>query len=397
MGNDPLGEASGRGARSRAVATALQAEIRLGQWPVGARLPAEPELARRFDVAINTIRRAVSQLVEKGVLSRRQGSGTYVMSIAEENDDGRGPADEKPRRLIGAVLPTAAYYHPDLVGGLEAACSGRGGEVMVAYADYSPERELVRSRELAAAGAMGLVLTPSIHRIDDIDGYLRDIDELGLPYVFVERRPPDRFATRISYVRADWFAAGLAAVQHLVSVGRRRLAFIGRHGRTTSPDISAGFLRGLSELDLPVLEPAIALRDSWTRDELREFARTCVAESVDGIFCLDDRLGVELLPALRQSSVSVPHDISVVAYDNNVAELAEVPLTTLAPAKRIVGSTAVDILFRSFDGEAASPVFHLDIVPTLITRLSCGALDMTDGQGANLTTSDESRVFQISG
>lgn len=70
--------------------------------------------------------------MEKGGVIASLGSGTYVMSTAEELGDGRVPAYEKPRRLIGAVLPTAAYYHPDLVGKLDAMCSSGGGEVMVA-------------------------------------------------------------------------------------------------------------------------------------------------------------------------------------------------------------------------------------------------------------------------
>jgi len=52
--------------------------IAAGQWREGARIPSEPELARRFKVARMTVNRAVRELAAEQVLSRSQGSGTFV-------------------------------------------------------------------------------------------------------------------------------------------------------------------------------------------------------------------------------------------------------------------------------------------------------------------------------
>lgn len=49
-----------------------------GEWKPGDRLPAEPDLAARFGVAIPTVRAGVSYLVAAGILIRRQGKGTFV-------------------------------------------------------------------------------------------------------------------------------------------------------------------------------------------------------------------------------------------------------------------------------------------------------------------------------
>lgn len=56
----------------------LLARIKAGEWGPGAAIPAEAALAQHYEVALGTARRAVSLLVEEGVLERRQGSGTYV-------------------------------------------------------------------------------------------------------------------------------------------------------------------------------------------------------------------------------------------------------------------------------------------------------------------------------
>ncbi|WP_435300545.1 FadR/GntR family transcriptional regulator [Timonella sp. A28] len=61
----------------------LRARIRSGEWEVGSRIPTEPALTELLGVGRNTVREAVQSLVHAGLLTRRQGSGTYVRSTSE--------------------------------------------------------------------------------------------------------------------------------------------------------------------------------------------------------------------------------------------------------------------------------------------------------------------------
>lgn len=60
------------------ISELLAREIAAGIWPNGARLPTEAALATKLNVAIGTLRKALAQLEERGLLERIQGSGTYV-------------------------------------------------------------------------------------------------------------------------------------------------------------------------------------------------------------------------------------------------------------------------------------------------------------------------------
>lgn len=64
----------------------LEEEIASGTWKVGEKLPSESELMARFDVSRATVRQAVLQLVQAGVLVRRQGAGTFVAEKKFEAD-----------------------------------------------------------------------------------------------------------------------------------------------------------------------------------------------------------------------------------------------------------------------------------------------------------------------
>lgn len=65
---------------SKQVSDSLEEMISSGVYPVGEKIPAEPELAEMFQVSRNTIREAIQSLTWAGLLSVKQGDGTYVCS-----------------------------------------------------------------------------------------------------------------------------------------------------------------------------------------------------------------------------------------------------------------------------------------------------------------------------
>lgn len=61
----------------------LRDAVRQGEWPIGRRIPTEPELAASLGVGRNTVREAVRALSHSGLLEVRQGDGTYVRATSE--------------------------------------------------------------------------------------------------------------------------------------------------------------------------------------------------------------------------------------------------------------------------------------------------------------------------
>src|SRR6201997_2118682 len=80
------------------VITRLEELITSGEWPVGFRVPPEPELVRALGVSRNTVREAVRALVHAGLLDPRPGDGTYVRA-----DTGLDAALERAARRWGAI------------------------------------------------------------------------------------------------------------------------------------------------------------------------------------------------------------------------------------------------------------------------------------------------------
>lgn len=68
--------------RTQAIAAELAAEIEAGQYAVGSRFPADPELRQRFQVGRHTIREALKLLTEQGLVGRRRKTGTFVLATS---------------------------------------------------------------------------------------------------------------------------------------------------------------------------------------------------------------------------------------------------------------------------------------------------------------------------
>jgi len=72
------------------VADHIEARIRTGDLPVGARLPGEHDLAEEYGVAFNTARRVTRELRERGLIRTLPGKGSYVQGAQEDEP----PADQ---------------------------------------------------------------------------------------------------------------------------------------------------------------------------------------------------------------------------------------------------------------------------------------------------------------
>jgi DNA-binding FadR family transcriptional regulator len=111
------------------VIAQLRAAVRQGEWPIGHRIPTEPELAASFGVGRNTVREAVRALSHSGLLEVRQGDGTYVRATSEVSG--------AIRRLCGSELREVLQVRRMLeVEAARLAATGR------------TDAELARLREL---------------------------------------------------------------------------------------------------------------------------------------------------------------------------------------------------------------------------------------------------------
>ncbi|MGW2420617.1 GntR family transcriptional regulator [Streptomyces sp. NPDC001709] len=125
------------------ISRILAREIRDGSRPSGERLPGEHALAQRFGVSRTTIRAALAELSEEGLITTRTGKGSYVLFDGRPPDDRLGWAHALPVRGVDTTVRTLAVRETH--DGALAAELGLEKDVFVC---------VERTRELAADGTV---------------------------------------------------------------------------------------------------------------------------------------------------------------------------------------------------------------------------------------------------
>ncbi|HEU4331151.1 MAG TPA: GntR family transcriptional regulator [Lapillicoccus sp.] len=349
-----------------ALAGTLRGAIAVGRWPLGARLPVERELAHQHQVALNTVRRAVALLCREGLLERRQGSGTYVLARPSE----RGAKPD----VVGVLVPSTTYYYPRVLEGIERALSAQDVRMMLSCAAYDPAEELRQAERLVASGAQGLIVVPTLHTNPDPVAHLAALKAVGVPQVLVERIPPSPAPDDdTEYVATDHVAGAYAAVRHLRDLGHERVGYLGRSGTASSASVGAGFDAAVTARITSADNLLREESDSWPAESFDAFVRTCADRGVTAVLCLGDREGAGLEAAVHRAGRRVPGDLAVVAYDDEVADLAEVPLTAVRPPKEELGRLAAQLLLRRLRLGPSAARHQVRIKPAIIVRDSCGA------------------------
>ncbi|WP_445398873.1 substrate-binding domain-containing protein [Streptomyces sp. LE64] len=338
------------------------------------------EFAEELGVSAITVRRDVESLAERGLLERVHGGA--VPRQAPRGAAGgprpvpagapRPPAGAGARLTFGLIVPAADYYYPDVIKGARAAAAARGVRLVLGISQYSPTEEQAQARQLLADGVDGLLITPCGPVAEQ--GWLA---ELPVPHLLVERRPAPGLA-RAESVVTDHAAGALAAVRHLVDRGRRRIGLLLREDSPHTPLVEEGYLGGLAAAGLAAdevlrlrLSPPGTDQDGRAR-AIERFADAVAAGELDGALVHNDHDAIVLLQRLRARGLSVPQDLAIVAYDDEVAALADIPLTAVAPPKHAVGASAVGLLADRL-ADPDRPGHRLAILPELRVRDSSDA------------------------
>ncbi|MEU9706231.1 substrate-binding domain-containing protein [Streptomyces sp. NPDC047981] len=330
------------------------------------------DFAAELGVSPVTVRRDVEVLADRGLVARVHGGAMLPETWAETAPvEAAAPARARGReRVVGLVVPAADYYYPEVIKGAREAAAARNVRLVLDISGYDADEERAQVERMIGDGVDGLLVVPS--------GPRRWYEELPVPVVIVERRPEADEAAGIDHVVSDHVHGARLAVRHLVDAGRRRLALLVRGASPTAPGIVEGFEAGVRAAGLTdpgavtVLDIPDAAVGSREHDGPVEELLDAVAEGrVDAVIAHPDNEALALLRRLRARGLQVPGDVAVVAYDDEVAGLADIPLSAVAPAKYEVGSSAVELLVRRLD-QPDAPRHRLFVLPQLRARSSSG-------------------------
>lgn len=357
----------------------LRRDIIAGTWAVGTKLPTEQQLATETGLSLTTVRRAFEDLVGKGLVVRRQGAGSFVAPQR---------AQKRSRFVIGVLLPDTQLYYPRVLQGIEEHLSAHGASLQLSTYHYDFTRENASIQFLLDAGVDGLILVPTLTGLDNPQARAAELMALPVPVVLLERSLDDLGPGDLTeHVCSDHQGGAYDAVMHLHRLGHRKIGLLtraneaARSSNPTQAAVIAGYTAAMAALGLSGSGSAgsgagmafSATKPEWEADQAEHMFELLAGSGATAALVFGDREAALLEGAASRHGIRVPEDLALVSYDDEMADLARIPLTAVSPAKHRLGVMAADVLLRRLTEGDACPLYQIRLRPRIVVRDSCGS------------------------
>ena len=195
----------------------------------------------------------------------------------------------------------------------------------------------------------------------------------GFPLVLVDNHLP-----KVDSIATDNIQGAYEAVNHLLQLGHREIAFIAESMENLSfRERFQGYQSALQSAGLPTRDDLVA---AGTARELRgpEAGYTLMREVLKrgrptAVFAANDSVAIGAMRTLKEAGLRIPEDMAVVGFDDDIlAAHADPPLTTMRVHRLEMGELAVRRLVELMEN-SHQPVLCLRIEAQLVVRRSCGS------------------------
>jgi DNA-binding LacI/PurR family transcriptional regulator len=324
----------------------------VSQSTVSRALRGDPMVSAPTRERVLEVARRLNYHVDKNASSlRRKHTGTLALLFFED-----------PTTDDSAINP---FFH-SMLGSIIRACSRQGYDLLVSFQDLL--RDWLADYE-DSHKADGIILLG----YGDYLAYRDRLEALiahGAHLVRWGQVLPDHPGVSIG---CDNVAGGRLAAEHLVRLGRRRIAFIGEIA-PSAPEMADRY-RGYREALLACgVKPDARMQVSAVSTEASGHSalRALLGRGVafDAVFAASDLIAIGALGALAAAGRRVPEDVAVVGFDGiPMGAVTRPSLTTVSQGTKRAGEALVESLINQIQGR---PAENLILSPHLVVRESCG-------------------------
>jgi LacI family transcriptional regulator len=304
------------------------------------------DIARDLGVSVVTVSKVLRGNADIGDETRKRVLKRMKELNYQPNMMARGLASGRTY-TIGLVVPDLVHpFFAEFAKSLGGALRMSNRALILASSEEDPDIERQEIRTLLNRGVDVLIIA-------SCQANLRNFYELGddrTPYLLFDRNFPHLVA---HFVGSDDVLVGEMATNHLIEIGRKRIAHIG--GRNSSPsfDRLRGYKNALAAAGLPAPDSFVVSRErveesgdgvgfQLMQDLLKLQSRP------DAVFCYNDLTAVGAIDATLQAGLRVPEDIAFIGCGNlRYANYLRVPLSSVdhgtGELGRIAGQLALDL------------------------------------------------------
>lgn len=323
----------------------------------GSRVQSRNFLSRKYEVARNTVDKAITELEAEGYLYSVKGSGTFVT----------GKNAQKTLN-VGVILPSiTGDTYPQFISGIEQFASGNSINVVLSSSENFPDRQLANIQRMIEMGIAGCIIIPSLNSELSYSTFLQ-LKKEGIPFVLCNRSID---GLDVPFIGTNNHYGAYNAAKHLIGQGCRHLSYVSGRKYSTAMERYCGFETAILDSAQNVKKGKVIL-GNYEEDDLKVRIRSLFEEGdiPDGVLCFDDTTAAVLYTILQEKGLQPGRDVRVVGYnDSNICNILSVPLTSVSPEAKKMGEEAIAILMGLIGENGRETDFKL-MTPRLVARRS---------------------------
>ncbi|MFQ5651686.1 MAG: GntR family transcriptional regulator [bacterium] len=351
----------------RQIVADIKSRIAAGQLGKDEKVGSHQQLAEQYGVSLITVKKALSELINQGILYSRVGKGTFVAASS--------PFVTQSNKTIGIVLRDLKNpFFSLIVDSFEENAYSAGYHALLSTSSNRMDREETQIRRFREMGVNALLIASMSH-LYRATTTIRKLHEEAFPYVMVSYvQDQDIF-----YVGTDHEKGAFLATEHVINLGYERIGYInGEQGSLLGELRKKGYVAALKHYGKPINEAHVfRLRlkggehDYQSGYEVGERFVNLPGRP-EAMFIYNDLSALGFQKAVLSYGMRVPEDVAMVGFDNiKRGRIAPVPLTTVAQPTSEIGRIAFDSLSKRIAG--VNTATRTILAPKLVVRSSCGA------------------------
>lgn len=285
------------------------------------------DIAEELNISISTVSRAlkehprISLGTQEKVKRTAERLGYLSLDMLEVQK-------QKRSNLIGVIVPKISYHlYAMAISGIERVAEEHGMHIIVCQSNESYEREKGLVQELINAGVNGVIASLASETKDF--SHYSELKKMGIPLVFFNRDCNDIITHKVTI---DNTRAAIEAVEHLIEIGCKKIAYIG------GPEVlqinvnrAEGYKIAMRNNNLEIPEGYLVY-SNFDRENTLSAARKLLYSPVhpDGILAFSDQIAISVMLAAKERGIAMPEKLSLVGFNNEpVDELLEPSLTSV--------------------------------------------------------------------
>jgi DNA-binding LacI/PurR family transcriptional regulator len=305
------------------------------------------QIAEIANVSKTTVSRVINKKPDVSVKTREKIEGIIKQYDFTPNAFASA-IHSKKSDTVGLVIPYdenyvfSNPYYSEIIRGVSSELKRARRHLMLVYSKDNDFTTLIRQKRVDGI----IIVSPGRNHIPIIERLL----EMDVPIVSTSRIPD---ISEVHCVALDDYKGACMAVGHLASLGHRRIGFInGPKTLASSMDRLKGYRDILGRHSISYDETIVINGDTSIESGYSIMHELLKDQSLTAVFAASDLMAIGAIRAITEYGLQVPHDISIVGFDDMpFSAYLNPPLTTIRQEAYKRGRTSGKMLIDLFAGK----------------------------------------------